>query len=424
VIAVAIATCTPARATDPGTALSEHVKEKTSDRIELHFEVRSRVEFRNEQDFGNGSDLHGQFIRTRVGIIVRPSSWLRISVLGQDARVPFLGRPAPGTMRDPFDLQEAYAEFFGTAKKGFTADLGRRMLQYGDTRVIGAPQWAYTARTYDFARAAWRAGKHRFEVLFISPIKPNGNSFNRPILGDRVWGTYNTLGDLWAGATLDLYALRHDQNRIGGFTGVGRLATNSFGFRLATPLTGSTRFTGEAIAQTGEIGGLPHRAYAWAAQWGFKTQLANHVLDTVAEYKVASGSRRADRSGTYDQLYPAGHDKLGHADLLGWRNVRNVKITSTYALTKELALTTMFNDSWLAVSTDAAYNLQGRPIARSISGTAGSHLGREADLFATWKRGPLTLGAGFGYFFTGRFLKYTTPGLDQRLVYFYQTYSF
>jgi hypothetical protein len=232
------------------------------------------------------------------------------------------------------------------------------------------------------------------------------------------------MGDLWRRATLDLYALRHDQNRPGGFTGAGRLETNSFGLRFAMPLTARTRITTEAVAQTGEIGGLPHRAHAWVAQGGWKAPVAGRVLDTTAEYKFASGSRYADSSGTFDQLYPAAHDKLGHADLLGWRNVRNVKVTSTYSVSKALAVTAMYNDSWLAVRTDAAYNLQGRPIARSVTGNAGSHLGREADLFATWKRGPLTLGAGFGYFFTGRFLKTTTPGFDQRLLYFYQTYGF
>jgi hypothetical protein len=327
-------------------------------------------------------------------------------------------------MRDPFDLQEAYAEFFGNAKRGFTADVGRRMVQYGDTRLIGAPQWAFTARTYDLARAAWRTGKHRFEVLLISPIKPDGAAFNRPILGDRVWGTYNTFGGIWPGAILDVYALRHDQNRPGGFTGTGRLGTNSFGFRLATALTTRTRFTAEAITQRGSIGGLAHRAYAWVVQWGGKASLAKRLFDIAAEYKIASGSDRPDRSGTFDQLYPAAHDKIGHADLLGWRNIRNVKVTSSYELTKALTLTAIYNDSWLAVASDAAYNLQGRPIARSVSGTAGSHLGREADLYASWKRGNLTVGGGFGYFFTGRFLKNTTPGLDQRLVYVYQTYSF
>lgn len=138
------------------------------------------MEFRNELEYGSGGPQHGDVIRTRAGIAVQAASWFRLTFVGQDSRAPFLGRSAPGTMRDPFDVQEAYAELFGNSKRGFTADSGRRVLQYGDTRLIGAPQWAYTARTYDFARAGWRTGKHRFEALFISPIKPSGTSFNRP----------------------------------------------------------------------------------------------------------------------------------------------------------------------------------------------------------------------------------------------------
>lgn len=423
-LATIAAVLSPAFAADPGSELAGYMKEKTSGKLQLHFEIRSRAEFRNAQEFGNSSSLHGDFVRTRVGATFRPNSWLRISALGQDARVPFLGRPAPGAMRDPFDLQEAFVEIFADAKRGFTGDVGRRMVQYGDTRLIGAPQWAYTARTYDLARAGWKSAKSRFEALLLSPIKPTGSGFNRPVLGDRVWGTYNTFNGIRSRATLDLYALRHDQNRPGGFAGAGRLATDSFGFRLASSLTANTRFTTEAIAQRGEIGVLPHRAYAWVTLWGGKTDVAGRSLDTTVEFKYASGTKRADRSGTFDQLYPAAHDKVGHADLLGWRNIRNLKITSQYQLRKTLALTAMYNDSWLAVSTDAAYNLQGRPIGRSPLGTAGTHLGREGDLFANYKRGPLSLGAGFGYFFTGRFLKTTTPGLNQRLIYVSQTYSF
>jgi hypothetical protein len=420
---LAVALGWPASA-DPGSELNALVKQRTSGRVEVHFEIRSRAEFRNMQEFGAGPELHADFVRTRVGAAFRPASWVRISVLGQDARAPFLGRPAPGSMRDPFDLQEAYVEFFAEAKQGFTADVGRRMVQYGDTRLIGAPQWAYTARTYDLSRAAWRQGKHRFEVLLISPIKPDGNDFNRPVMGDRVWGTYNTLADIKDAFTVDLYALRHDQNRPGGFTGTGRLATNSYGFRLATTAAGPVQFTAEAILQRGRMGVLPHRAHAWVVEVEREVEVWGRALETAIEYKYASGSSRSDESGTFDQLYPAAHDKLGHADLLGWRNVRNVKVTSTYALTRGLALSAMYNDSWLAEATDAAYNLQGRPISRAPAGDAGTHLGREADLFASYRRGPVVLGAGFGYFFTGRFLDQTTPGLNQRLFYVFQTYSF
>ena len=127
------------------------------------------------------------------------------------------------------------------------------------------------------ARAWWRTARAKFEILLISPIKPDGAGWNRPVLGDRVWGTYNTWTSLWRQSTLDLYALRHDQNRPGGYTGPGRFRTESFGFRWAAPLTARTRFTGEAIYQTGRIGNAPHRAYAYVGQFGYKTSLVSKL---------------------------------------------------------------------------------------------------------------------------------------------------
>lgn len=347
---------------------------------------------------------------------------MKVSALAQDARAPFLGRRAPGSMRDPVDLQEAYLELRGEASRGLLLDLGRRMVQYGDTRLIGAPQWAYTARTYDLARAAWRGRGKRFEALFLSPIKPSGDGFNRPILGDRVWGTYNTLTG--SSTTLDLYILRHEQNRPGGWTGVDRLGTNSFGFRLVAPVARAGKVTVEAIAQTGKAGGLPHRAGAWVAQWGRSMTAAGRKLDLAAEVKYASGTRTQTRSGTFDQIYPAAHDKLGHIDVLGWRNNRNVRITGTYPLTKWLSAIAMYSDTWLVSSTDAAYNAAGRAFARSADGLAGTHLGREADLYFQGRTGRLAFGGGYGRFFTGAFLRRTTPGIHQHLGYIFYTYSF
>ena len=391
-------------------------------RLQWHFENRSRLEFRNYADFGLGADTHADFIRTRVGVEYRLTDKLRVSALGQDARAPFLGRTAPGNMRDPFDLQEGYLEYGGEAKRGLYLDLGRRMVQYGDTRLIGAPQWAYTARTYDLARAAWRTGRARYELLLISPIKPVGNGFNKPVLGDRVIGTYNTFTS--GQRTLDVYVLRHDQNRPGGWTGAGRLRTESFGFRIVWPWPGGMRTTVEAVGQTGRVGGLPHRAGAWVAQWGRSMKLGARQLELSAEAKYASGTNRPDRSGTFDQIYPAAHDKLGHIDVLGWRNNRNVKLVATYSLTKWLTLTAMYDDTWLAVETDAAYNSGGRAFARSADGSAGTHLGREADIYLQGKRGRVAFGAGYGRFFTGEFLRKTTPGIHQHLGYLFYTYGF
>jgi len=45
------------------------------------------------------------------------------------------------------------------------------------------------------------------------------------------------------------------------------------------------------------------------------------------EYNAASGdaSPNDGRRQTFDQLYPTGHDKLGLADQVGWKNIRDLR---------------------------------------------------------------------------------------------------
>jgi hypothetical protein len=180
----------------------------------------------------------------------------------------------------------------------------------------------------------------------------------------------------------------------------------------------------EWVAQNGRVGGAAHRAAAWYSGMTRTWVLAGKPLDGLLEYKFASGGRSdASRSRTFDQLFPTNHDKFGHQDLFGWRNIHNIRILSTWGATKNLGLNIMYTDSWLASVNDALYNGSGKAIARSLSGSAGRHVGREADAFATYRYGHFQFGAGYGYFFPGAFVKSATPGVAQSYAYIFHTYT-
>jgi Alginate export len=407
---------------DLGKDLNNSLNEHTEGQIQTVFEARSRYEYRPGQSFGFEPDLSANFVRTRFGLRYKPASWFRITAVGMDVRAPWYGTPTPTSARDPLDLHELQIEIQPDSKLGFGANVGRQAVNLGDTRLIGSPQWAYIPRMYDGARAYWRGSRFRIEGLFLSPVKIT-QGWNKPVLGEHVAGTYNSVS-LPKKSTLELYNLHRRQNRPGGFTGAGTLLTNSYGAHFFGPLPQEFRYNIEAIGQTGHIGPLKHRASAWSLQFGKSTSLAKRPLDLSAEYKYASGGSRPDRSGTFDQLYPAAHDKLGHMDLLGWRNTRNVRALAVSNVSRSVTLNFMYNNTWLADRRDALYNLQGRPLARSASGTAGSHIGQEADIFGAYKRSGLTLGAGYGYFFIGEFVRRTTPGVSPHYAYVFQSYTF
>ena len=388
-------------------------------------EITSRQEARTGVTFGEDPEQVNPLIRTRLGAEWTPKPWIKLVGLAQDGRAPLYGGPTPGTARDTLDLQEGYVELFPNHKLGFGATIGRQMVTYGESRLIGAPQWINTTRTWDTARLHYNSPKAKLELVFLSVVKIQPDSFNKPVLGDRIWGTYNAFPGLIPEGLVEAYVLRHDQNRPGGFTGVGRLGTNTFGERALGPLPLGLRYSIETAVQGGHVGPLKHRAGAWYSRVSRKVKL-RWPTNLSVEYKYASGTKdpQGNRSGTFDQFYPANHDKFGHVDLFGWRNIHNLRSHDTFELGKGLILNFMYDNLWLASPKDALYNGPGRPISQAAQGNAGTHIGHELDWFVTYKCDGFQFGAGFGHFFAGEFVRKTTPGVNPRFLYIFQSYSF
>lgn len=417
---------------DPGTRATTAISRGTNEKLKLTFEQRGRYEDRTGNTFGKDVDVFTGLFRTRLGLAYTPVKWLKFSGMIQDARAPWYGAAAPSTMRDESDLHEAYIELFPSYKKGFGMTAGRMMLNYGEGRLIGTPQWTNVSRTYDHARMYWRSEKVQVELLVVSPVKVRLGEFNRPVWGDRMWGTYNVFPNFYKKNLLEAYILRREQNRPGGFTaglskdGTDKLGINTFGFRLAGPVSHGVKYSLEAVLQKGKVGAADLSAGAWFGALSRRWTIAGKTLDLSAEYKYASGTENpadAKHSGTFDQLYASNHDKFGHQDLFGWRNIHNARSLSTLGVTKNFAINFLYDNYWLANLKDAIYNGSGKPIARSATGVAGRHVGEETDVYGTYQHGHFTLGAGYGHFFSGQFMQKTTPGIGPSYLYVFHTYS-
>ncbi len=408
---------------DPAQKGAALLHDATDGRFALHLEERTRWEEKYGVNFGKAVNQQDMLSRLRIGMSYKPASWFTISGMGQDARAPWYGPNAPSSLRESMDLQEAYVAL-GPEKQPWSFSFGRRMLNYGETRVIGVPQWSNTSRTYDYGRAEYATKRFTLDALLASPVMILPDSFNNPELGNRYWGTYDAFPRLWRGMSVDVYALRHSQNAIGGWTGAGTLGTNSYGARFYGSLPAQFAYSLEGIGQNGHIGTLDQRAYAWFAGVKHPVRLGRFPVDMSAEYKEASGSHYGEtHSSTFDQLSPANHDKFGHEDLFGWRNLRTFKSLETARLTRALAFNVMYTNESLFSASDSLYNSSGSKISISSHGTAGRGVGQELDGFATCKWGAHTFYAGFGHFFRGEFVEHTTPGINPRYFYIAQEYT-
>lgn len=418
---------------DVGSLLAERISAKTGGKLKVSFDSRGRYELRHGQGFGSDPDADTGLFRTRLGLSFTPVSWLKLSAAATDSRAPWFGSGAPPNLRDQVDLHEGYIELFPDRKTGFGLTAGRMALSYGESRLIGTSQWNNASRSFDHARGYYRTLRARLELLFITPIRLRTGEFNSSVFGDHIWGAYNSFPDLFRQSLVDVYFLRHSQNRPGGFSrgsstdGTDRLAVNTIGGRWTGPLNSRMKFSLEGALQTGKVGPARHRAAAWFSALTRTWTLGARRLDISAEYKYASGTADPgdpSRSSTFDQLYPSNHDKFGHQDLFGWRNIHSARSLATIGLNRYVSLSLMYNSVWLASARDALYNGVGRAIVHSASGTAGRHVGQEADVFITFKYNHFTLGAGYGYFFNGHFIRNTTPGANPVYAYVFHQYSF
>jgi hypothetical protein len=417
---------------DPGASLPGLFSQATEDKLKMTFEFRSRYEDRSGVNFGKSPDQNPLLMRTRLGMSYQPVPWIQVSGMVQDASAPLSGPNAPTTARDHAALQEGYIGLFPDQKEGFWLTVGREMLNYGEARLLGTPLWGNVSRTYDQARVGYRRPFGQFDLLVVSPVKIRIGEFNRPTLGDRMFGSYNSFPQAFRKTLIDVYLFRREQNREGGFTGgVGangtdRQATNTLGFRMAGPLAWGAKFSMEGALQDGKVGPSQLHAGGWFSGISRRWTLARKQIELSGEYKYASGTsnpKDPTRDGTFDQLYAAYHDTFGHQDLLGWRNLHNIRSLATYRILKNVAVNAMYSNFWLASASDAVYNGSGVAILRSATGLDGRHIGQESDAFATLKVHHYTFGSGYGRFFNGEFIRRTTPNTNPNYVYVFQTYT-
>ena len=237
------------QAWDVPARASANVSKESAGKVKINAEARGRYERRTGQSFGRDPDLDTAVFRNRFTVAYKPVAWLKLQGAIQDSRAPGYGSSAPNSYRDQTELFESYFELFPDRKTGFGMAAGRMTLAYGETRLLATSGWGNVPRGFDGVRAYWRSSKGQVELLWMSPVKPRVSEFNRPVLGERVWGTYNSFPNLLRNKLVEIYVLRHEQNRPAGFAGgsasagTDRLRVDTFGGRLTGQLPEALRYS-------------------------------------------------------------------------------------------------------------------------------------------------------------------------------------
>ena len=244
-------------------------------------------------------------------------------------------------------------------------------------------------------------------------IDPEG--FDKSGNGNLIAGTYGSLTTAVPKQTVEPYFFwRQSRNFTAELGGVDDLHQATSGVRMAGKVPWALDYSGELAVQTGSVG--PDDVMAWAGH-GVVGKTLNGA---PGQPRDCSGNTTTPRvtpiatdgtRGTFDQLYPTGHDKLGLSDQVGWKNIHNARAGIEFRPTPKWLVAGSYHSWWLASATDALYSASGALVARSTAGTAGSHVGQEIDAQVSFVYSPqLQIGGGYAHLVPGEFLKNTTPG--------------
>ena len=380
--------------------------------LQLRGEFRGRLEgFSGGSYRPDNSDAY-MLDRFRINAIVAPSKVAKFVVQVQDARVFDKTTGQMGVpFRDTIDLRMAYGEL-GGARNMVRA--GRQELVFGEQRLIGHLNWVNNARSFDGVRATIARKPFKFDVFATSVVTIQPEEFDKSGSGNRLYGFYGSSTTFIPKATIEPYVFYRQSEGLTLETGgLGDIHQTTIGTRIAGKLPADFDYGIEMAAQTGSV--ATDDISAWAGHWiaGKTFSKAPSKPRPFVEFNYASGDSNPTDGvrGTFDQLYPTGHDKLGLADQVGWKNVDHVRGGVEFKPKAQWQVSGSYHSWWLASATDGLYSASGAQLARSAAGSAGRHVGQEIDAQMAFAYSPqLQISGGYAYLAPGEFLKNTTSG--------------
>jgi hypothetical protein len=305
---------------------SEELNDRLPQWLRFSGEFRARAEALTGIGFRNGNDDDYLLSRLRINMTVEAADWLKLRFQGQDARA-FWNRRIPATppYEETMNLRIAYLELGDSEKKTFGLRVGRQEILLGDQRLVGNSNWFNVPRVFDAVRLTIRHNGYRLHAFASNVVQPVNGEFDRPFRqkADNFCGVYGGLEKIVPHAVVEPYVFwRVTRNLLTELSRPGNRDFKTVGVRWVGTLPSNFDYQLEMAAQRGSLG--TDRIAAWAGHWllGYSSG-ASHKTRLFAEYNFASGDRnpRDGVEGTFDQLYPTGHDRYGLADQVGWRNI-------------------------------------------------------------------------------------------------------
>ncbi len=393
-------------------------------RITLSLEDQTRFEFReNNFDFNNSinsvNDDSWLLNRFRVGLLLKPTSWISLYFQGQDSREIGSNRPnVPGQLGaegdNPFDLRQAYLELGDSKASSLSLKVGRQVLQYGDQRLIGPLEWSNISRTFDAVKLRWTGQDGLWVDAFASSVVvPDRTGFDQSDRDSVFSGIYAHLPKTGPQDT-EIYALHlNDEDRDDHFLTFGTH------WKSVPEALGNWDYEAEFAYQNGTAAGEDLSAFATYVEAGYTLPVSGKPRIGL-EYSFGSGDKNAadNEQGAFQNLFPTNHPHYGFMDLFSWSNLHDVVLHLSAKPTKEITAGVDFHAFWLAETGDTWRRANAKTAVRPVSASANSFAGTEVDALVSWNPcASFSLTAGYSHFFAGNYLSSSGQNDDADFVF-------
>jgi hypothetical protein len=180
-----------------------------------------------------------------------------------------------------------------------------------------------------------------------------------------------------------------------------------------------------------QLGSRSHdeiQACAFHQELGYTFSKIPWTPRTYGEYNHASGDRNPTNGKfqTFDNLFPANHNKYGYIDLVSLKNINDFMAGTSVKPYQRLLFSADFHWFVLDAKESAWFNVAGAGgTVRAANANASPHLGNEVDLLATYQMtARLGFAAGYSRFFAGPFAEDTGAHDDANFVYTQTIFNF
>src|SRR6202171_4427151 len=347
--------------------------------------------------------------RFRLDVTIQPAKWISFFGETQDSRI-FFNHHVPDALpyQNNWDVRQAYIQLGSSTEGWADVIVGRQVLAFGNERVIGPSDWVNAGRTFDAVRLDVHQTGYKVSLFASSVVIGVDGAMDHHLQGNNLYGAYGSFKNAIPGAPLEPYVLWRLAPANAGLPETanrGHLNETTVGLRLAGALPAAFDYEIEMDGQIGSLGA--NSIHAWAGYWSLGRTFRGVATAPriFVESNYASGSKNPNGHtwGTFDEIYPSNHDKLGFADQFGRKNIQQVRAGVEETIGKNWKVRQTYEELWLATTRDALYASSGAISISADPNATSRHIGQEVDISAQYQVNE-GIAAGFGCarLFSGR----------------------